>query len=672
MDFFYKHNIKIYQVLVIIYKRALAFYSQHENKRGLLSLLKCGFRSLFSIIKLKIIFVKNSKIEQIKNLLDVMSINYDGNGRFYYWIDESIYYNDRYSVIGNMPLDYSLVIDNSICDIKNYVGLQNNGSKYTELLDLIEKYIDRISDELSGQEKTEEIIANLQSMKTNKAKDLTDALQRILFWNALLHQTGQKLVGLGRLDYILDRFDTDSSCDKHEILKEFCMQLHRFYEFKSQALLGDTGQLIILGGKTVDGEWFSNSFTYEFIDIIRELKLPDPKLLLRVSNKTDRNTISRALECAKTGNGSPLFSNDDVIIPLLIEFGFDKDDAYNYGVSACWEPVIIGKSMDQNNLITIPYAKIFINMINSKEVLDASSIDDVYGIYINELTKYISDKFNKIVDITWEEDPIVSLFFNDCISSGKDISKGGAKYNNYGILSDGLSNAVNSLINLEQMVFVNKTMNILQVRSMLKRNFKGNNELRSMLENSEEFFGRDDNKVIEISNMIFEAAKNVLSEARNSFGGKFKIGLSSPNYLYDGARTGATFDGRLQDKPLSTHISCDKNLAYTELVSFASKLDYSGCGINGNVVDFMVTPDFINNNFEKFIDFIILSISQGFYQMQMNVISSDILIDAKNHPENYKQLIVRVWGFSAFYVDLPEKYKDMLIERALKNEGKAA
>ena len=118
------------------------------------------------------------------------------------------------------------------------------------------------------------------------------------------------------------------------------------------------------------------------------------------------------------------------------------------------------------------------------------------------------------------------------------------------------------------------------------------------------------------------------------------------------------------------HISADLNNDYTELMRFASKIDYEGCKFNGNVVDLMVSPNFIKNNFEKFTDYILLSIKLGFYQMQMNVVDSKTLIEAKAHPELHTNLIVRVWGFSSYFNDLPLSYKDLLIERALKNERK--
>ena len=150
----------------------------------------------------------------------------------------------------------------------------------------------------------------------------------------------------------------------------------------------------------------------------------------------------------------------------------------------------------------------------------------------------------------------------------------------------------------------------------------------------------------------------------------YNIGFSSPNYIEDSRNSEASLDGRKRGESFSVHISSDKPLAYTELLNFASRLDYNENRYNGNVVDFIVSKDFIENNFDKFVDFLILSQKTGFFEMQMNVTSSNILIEARKNPKKFPNLIVRVWGFSAYFNDLPEEYKDLLISRALKSEGK--
>ena len=122
--------------------------------------------------------------------------------------------------------------------------------------------------------------------------------------------------------------------------------------------------------------------------------------------------------------------------------------------------------------------------------------------------------------------------------------------------------------------------------------------------------------------------------------------------------------------PYSTHISCVA-AGYTEVVNFSGHLEYRDQRFNGNVVDFFVSPDFLSNNKDKFVTFMLLAIKQGFFEMQMNVMDSKTLIDAKKHPEKYPGLIVRVWGMSAYFNDLPESYKNLLIERAIAAEKAA-
>jgi formate C-acetyltransferase len=148
--------------------------------------------------------------------------------------------------------------------------------------------------------------------------------------------------------------------------------------------------------------------------------------------------------------------------------------------------------------------------------------------------------------------------------------------------------------------------------------------------------------------------------------------MSAPTYIDAAIGSLASFDGRKAGEPYQVHISNDGAASYTEVINFASALDYDGNRFNGNVVDLMINPTFMMENEEKFRCLIIGAITQGFFQMQANVVSSAILIDAVKHPENHKGLIVRVWGFSAYFSDLPDTYKQVLIHRALVNEGKLA
>ena len=135
---------------------------------------------------------------------------------------------------------------------------------------------------------------------------------------------------------------------------------------------------------------------------------------------------------------------------------------------------------------------------------------------------------------------------------------------------------------------------------------------------------------------------------------------------------GASFDGRRAGDAFTVHISNEENDSFTEIVNFASSLSYKDNQFNGNVIDFMLSPDFVRNNRDKFVMFIKGAVNAGFFEMQMNVVSSKTLIEAMEKPEKFPNLIVRVWGFSAYFNDLPEEYKEVLVRRAIENERKTA
>ena len=433
--------------------------------------------------------------------------------------------------------------------------------------------------------------------------------------------------------------------------------------------MGDTGQIIELGGKDINGNYNCNELTYIFIELMEELQLPDPKVLLRVSEDAPRDLMETSLKCIKTGIGCPLFANDDVIVDKLIRFGYDKEDAYNYGTSACWEPYILGKALDQNNINGINFIKPFDTLLEKEDLDKVKNTDELINLYKKYLEQYLNTLINKTKRIIWQEDPLLSLFIDDCIINNKDISKGGAKYNNYGFTGVGISNLINSIMNVDKIVFKNKEMTFSKLNEIRKNNFEGNEQLLKQLKEEKTKYGTDNEQVIKISNDIIKYATEIINKYTNTLGGKYKFGLSAPSYINAAIGFPASFDGRKLGEPFGVHISSDAPNAYTELMQFASKLDYEGNRFNGNVVDFMVSPEFIENNFDKFVDFLLLSIKVGFFEMQMNVISSKTLIEAKENPEKFPNLIVRVWGFSAYFNDLPDSYKDNLIKRALENEG---
>jgi len=668
-----KKNKKLLTFLNIIYKY------KRKNK----SIIKTFLYALKGIFVFYVPQTKQLRGKQIRKLFNKINIKVN-SGRFIYFINPFKTLCNKGYAIENTTINYNIPLEKSLDQMKNENENMQEGEykqNQKEVLLGIEELLNKEIKKLqkSKNDNKKQIIEYLENIKTSEAKGFEESLQRILFYNQLLWQTGHVLNGLGRLDKILYKYYKNDIENKvitkeqaEDLINEFLRVLHENYGFKSNSLLGDTGQIIILGGKEVNGDYFYNELTYMFIDQIEKLQLPDPKVLLRVANNMPRELMEISIKCIKTGIGCPLFSNDEVVIPKLIEFGYNINDAYNYVTSACWEPLIVEKSLEQNNMSTLVFIEPFIKLLNSENLDEIKEQEDLMKRYKKYLDKYINELFDELDSRKFDKDPLMSLFVPNCNKECKDVSEGGAIYNNYGVTSVSLANTVNSIINIKKLVFEEKKYTLKQLNEFRKDNFNSNAQIVKELKNQEIRYGKDEEEVLKIANQITQWTNEILKNRTNKFGGKLKFGLSAPTYIDAAKNCEASLDGRRTGEPFIVHISSDlPSNPYTELIQFASKLEYSGNRFNGNVIDFMVTPSFIENNIEKFTDFLILSIDIGFFQMQMNVISSDILIQAKENPEAFPNLIVRVWGFSSYFNDLPEDYKNVLIERALKNEGKS-
>ena len=214
-----------------------------------------------------------------------------------------------------------------------------------------------------------------ENLKNRPAQGFEEAIQRMLFVNQMFWQTDHRLTGLGAWDSILAPYyerDIELGILTKEkalhIIKDLYIILHDNYEFKSNVLMGDTGQIFVLGKSDLGGNYIYNDLTLLFIEAMKELQFPEPKCLLRVNNKTPREVIELALDAIATGIGAPLLANDDVIIPKLIEFGIMPEDACAYTTSACWEPLIGGKSASLNNQMVLNYVRALDNLLKREDL----------------------------------------------------------------------------------------------------------------------------------------------------------------------------------------------------------------------------------------------------------------------------------------------------------------
>jgi formate C-acetyltransferase len=665
-------SMPVFSVLIQYRQAVASVYSKNYRNHSATGLKR--YKIYLSILFHNSFIVSNNPIKRNRQLLSKVNIVDDTQSPFFYSIDQSVLTLSRKSKIGNLTPDYTVLLESSISALeKNVDGFELASSALKDIKAYCLRCIDNLEKSKSIYKEIK--IEHLRRMLKNKAETFHESLQRILFVNQLLWQEGHSLIGLGHLDKILYPYykhDIDNGVfDKERalyLIKEFLITLHGSYAYKSNVLLGDTGQIIVLGGLTEEKTYLCNDLTYMFIQALMELQIPDPKILLRVHRLMPLELLQKSVRCIQTGIGCPLFANDEVIIPKLSDFGYEQNDVYNYGASACWEPFIIGKSSDANNVYSLNF------MLPLQAVLfsgrnDYKTYYAFLAAYKQELYSYIQKCITKVFQISWESAPLLSLFTDYCIERKLDISNGGAKYNNYGFTTVALANVINSLLNVKKYIYELQALSLPELIDILLNNYNGREDAQKLFKNEPVRYGVDNDEVLALTNDLLGFVTKAIEENTPSkTGRKIKFGLSSPSYISAANNMPATPDGRNYNSPFVVHISNDKAVDFTSIFSFASKVDYSQNRFNGNVVDCIVSSHFIENNFDQFVLLLYNSFVLGIFEMQFNVLSSAVMLEAKKHPEQFERLIVRVWGFSAYFNDLPEDYKDMLIERALEHE----
>lgn len=521
--------------------------------------------------------LRKNKAEQIADLLHHVDICPIDNKSFFYSIDTYKTVANRSIVYSNCTADIAMLIQ---CDLKQIDARMSAVSNFYNdeqiLIAAMKDYYDRCKEDEAIQSKYKKQLLAINSLFERPARGFFEALQRILFYNQFLWQTGHTLNGLGHLDWTLEElYERDIAAGvltrrgAKELLKDFFRTLHEYYWFKSAGLMGDTGQIVILGGRDRDGKYHCNDLTRLFIEVSKEMHLPDPKVLLRCTADMPEDLLGLAVDCISTGIGAPLLSNDDVVLPAMISCGYEEQDAFQYGVSACWEPLVPGLSFDPNNIASLNFVVPFVRMTALSTFDSAETIEQIISLYENELEVYIRELLMPFTTRDFEVDPLLSLASPSCQMLQKDITRGGAKYSNMGLTTVGLGCVINSLLNINTLVFAEKRFSISELNRMRKANYSGNDDLVREMKERTPGYGSDDVAVVELSRRLIQFVSEEFKKYKTPYGGVFKFGLSSPAYIIDANKVSATFDGRRDGDPFGVHISSAKAVPTTELLSFA-------------------------------------------------------------------------------------------------------
>ncbi len=522
----------------------------------------------------------------------------------------------------------------------------------------------------------EDIAARLDRVPARPAATFHEALQSLRILHAMVYLAGHYHVGLGRFDqYMWPYVSADLQAGRlteesaEALLAEFFISLNKDTDLYFGVIRGDNGQTIVLGGVTKDGRNAENPLTRMTMKISRDLGLIDPKINLRISAKTDLELLSLASELTRKGLGFPQYANDDVVIPALVAHGYDLEDARNYVVAACWEFIIPGKGMEIVNVDALAFPLAADQGIRA----GLAAGDDFEGIMARvktNITRQVEEKIRPYYGKQLAPAPFFSVVMGDCLERGRDLSQG-LKYNNFGMHGSCSASAADALAAVKQFVRDEKTVTEAELIRALDANFEGCEDLRRKLAEKAPKVGNNDDRADGILARLFDFFADACEAfGENGRGGILRPGTGTAMYYISIAKgLGATAEGRKQGEYFSANLAPAPNVRLRGPISVLqsyAKIPYARIYNGGPITMELSDSVFRDADSIRKVAMLIRTFARlGGQQLQLNALNGEKLLEAKAHPERHKNLIVRVWGWSGYFCELPPEYQDQVLRRHL-------
>ncbi len=537
-----------------------------------------------------------------------------------------------------------------------------------------------------------------------------EALQLTWFVQLILQiESNGHSVSLGRMDQYLYRFfKEDISLGK--INEDFALELLentwlkllsvnkiRSWSHTRYSAGGPLYQNVTIGGQTIGGKDAVNELSFLILDSVGRMKLTQPNLSVRFHKNISNEFLEECVNVIEKGFGMPAFNNDEIVIPSLINLGIKKDDAYNYSAIGCIEIAVPGKwGYRCTGMSFLNFMRVLLAAMNNGldtmsgktfhtgtgSFKDFISFNDLMMAWKDQVEFYtrVTVEIDTAADIALEElvpDILCSAFVDDCVTRGKTIKEGGSVYDFISGLQVGIANLGNSLAAIKKLVFEEKNISKNTLIENLKNDFKGKEgeKVRQLLLNYAPKYGNDDDYV---DKLLYEAYMYYIEEltkyhttrfGRGPFGCRYYAGTSSISAnVPSGSVVPATPDGRKAFTPLaegSSPTSGTDTLGPTAVFKSVSKLPTNKI-LGGVLLNQKLSPSALTNEIQKQK---LISIIRTFFEtlkgwhVQYNIVSRDTLLAAKKHPEDYRDLVVRVAGYSAFFTTLSPDTQDDIIAR---------
>lgn len=443
--------------------------------------------------------------------------------------------------------------------------------------------------------------------------------------------------------------------------------------------------LINIGGVKPDGSDAVNELSFIILDVIEEMRLLQPSSMIQLSKKNPESFINRAVKIVKTGFGQPSIFNTDAIVQELVGQGKDLIDARNGGASGCVESGAFGtESYILTGYFNLPkILEITLNNgfdprtqkqigLQTGDPETYRNVDDLMTAFEKQVRHFVDIKVtgSNIIEkifIEYVPTPFLSLIIDDCVLTGTDYISGGARYNTNYIQGVGMGTITDSLTVLKKHVFEEKNYSMAELLSALKNNFEGAEDLHYQLVYQTPKYGNDDDRADDQLRNVFEIYYRSVNGRKSPRGADYRINLLPTTcHVYFGSVMQASADGRMAGTPVSEGISpvqgADRK-GPTSVVKSAAKIDHLRTG--GTLLNQKFTPSFFEDDdaIQKVSSLVRSYFRMDGHHIQFNVVDAETLREAQRHPENFKDLIVRVAGYSDYFNDLGEDLQNEIINR---------
>ena len=541
---------------------------------------------------------------------------------------------------------------------------------------------------------------NCRRVPANPPRTFHEAMQCLWFTQVIANISyGMAATfALGRVDQYLYPFyardveaGTITEAGAQELIDELQLKLTSNMLLLPEAgadvasTLGTSPQPITIGGQTKDGSDATNELSYMILESSRKLRAVVNNLAIRIHSRTPENFLLRSCRVYRSTSGQA-FYNDEVIIPALLRDGYTLEDARDYAIVGCVEPTGSGDTFACTGGNDLKLGGVFEMVLTNGDYRlmpgqglgtgDPSSFksfDDLMDAFRRQLehnVKMVADAVNA-KDAVYRAEfpaPFVSATLTGCVENGRDATDGGARYNFGSITARGLGTTADSLAAIKKLVFDDRVLTMSEVLELLRTNFEGKDDVRQLLINRAPKYGNDDDYVDSIAREVASLFCREVTKHQSIRGGHFRPSFYSyGTHVLDGLFLGATPDGRMAGEAISNGISpvnAREEKGPTAVLKSAAKLEHRLMS-NGNALNLRLLPSLVRDEgtLRKVMSLVKTYFRLGGMHLQFNVVSRETLEDAQQHPQNHRDLVVRVSGYSAFFTDLGKLIQDDIIAR---------